>query len=169
MAELTAKERLQPSLLDRLTDDEPEQTQESREQRVLSLRRLRECVLRDLGWLFNAGNLTGLVDLSAHPEVARSVVNYGLRDLSGVTATTVDVKELERTIAQCIRDFEPRILPASLTVRAVVARDQMNTNAVSFEIRGELWAIPVPVELFVRTEIDLEDGQVSVYDVQGRA
>ncbi len=29
MAELTTKERLQPSLLDRLTDDEPDKTQES--------------------------------------------------------------------------------------------------------------------------------------------
>ena len=36
MAELTPKERLQPSLLDRLTDDEPEQQQESRDKRVLS-------------------------------------------------------------------------------------------------------------------------------------
>lgn len=32
MAELTSKERLQPSLLDRLTDDEPDKTQESRDQ-----------------------------------------------------------------------------------------------------------------------------------------
>ena len=44
MAELTSKERLQPSLLDRLTDDEPDKTQESRDQRVLSANRLRECV-----------------------------------------------------------------------------------------------------------------------------
>lgn len=33
MAELTPKDRLQPSLLDRLTDDEPDKTQESREKR----------------------------------------------------------------------------------------------------------------------------------------
>ena len=42
MAELTQQERLQPCLLDRLTDDAPEKTQESRDQRVVSLRRLRE-------------------------------------------------------------------------------------------------------------------------------
>jgi len=33
MAELTQKERLQPSLLDRLTDDEPDKLSEAREQR----------------------------------------------------------------------------------------------------------------------------------------
>ncbi len=57
MAELTPKERLQPALLDRLTDDEPEKPQESRDKRVLSTNRLRECVLRDLAWLFNASRM----------------------------------------------------------------------------------------------------------------
>ena len=41
MAELAPRERLQPSLLDRLTDDEPDQEVESRERRVLSVRGLR--------------------------------------------------------------------------------------------------------------------------------
>ena len=53
MAELTQKERLQPSLLDRLTDDEPPTQQESREKRVLSMHKLRLFVLRDISWLLN--------------------------------------------------------------------------------------------------------------------
>ena len=48
MAELTPSERLQPCLLDRLTDDHPEEVKESRDQRVVSMRRYREAVLRDL-------------------------------------------------------------------------------------------------------------------------
>ena len=53
MAELAPRERLQPSLLDRLSDDEPDNAVEPRERRVLSLRTLREGVLRDLAWLLN--------------------------------------------------------------------------------------------------------------------
>jgi len=53
MAELTAIEKLQPCLLDRLTDDEPGKKEESRAQRVVSLQRYRRGVLRDLEWLFN--------------------------------------------------------------------------------------------------------------------
>ena len=53
MAELATKERLQPCLLDRLTDDEPEKSTESRDRRVFSLRQLRQAVLRDLSWLLN--------------------------------------------------------------------------------------------------------------------
>ncbi|MCY2964699.1 MAG: type VI secretion system baseplate subunit TssE, partial [Planctomycetota bacterium] len=41
MAELTSQERLQPSLLDRLTDDAPDQKSESRERRVLSVSGMR--------------------------------------------------------------------------------------------------------------------------------
>ena len=67
MAELTVKERLQPSLLDRLTDDEPDKNVESRDRRVISLERLRECVMRDLGWLLNTGKLSQVQNLDAYP------------------------------------------------------------------------------------------------------
>ena len=92
MAELTQKERLQPSLLDRLTDDDREQRQESREKRILSPARLRECVRRDLTWLLNTTHLAALEDLTEQPEVQRSVLNYGMPDFAGRTASTVDVR-----------------------------------------------------------------------------
>ena len=47
MAELTTRERLQPSLLDRLTDDAPQERVESRDKRVMSMRQLRTAVLRE--------------------------------------------------------------------------------------------------------------------------
>src|SRR5213083_2159157 len=117
MAELTKKERLQPSLLDRLTDDEPDARQESREKRVLSPSRLRECVRRDLTWLFNTTNLNVMQDLDAYPEVQRSVVNFGLPDLAGRTANSVDVRALEQILANVIWDFEPRLIRSSVVVR----------------------------------------------------
>ena len=51
MADLLPSERLQPCLLDRLTDQDPDQRKEGREQRVVSMRKYREAVLRDLGWV----------------------------------------------------------------------------------------------------------------------
>ena len=74
MAELTPSERLQPSLLDRLTDEEPAQSQEARNRRVLSIQRLRECVLRDVAWLLNTTNLAQKDLAETHPLVAQSVV-----------------------------------------------------------------------------------------------
>src|SRR5579864_228685 len=98
MAELTQQERLQPCLLDRITDDEPNKQQELRDQRVVSLRRLREGVLRDLGWLLNATNMAVLEDLSEYPQVARSVVNYGMPALAGSLASSIDIDDFERRL-----------------------------------------------------------------------
>jgi type VI secretion system protein ImpF len=166
MAELTPQERLQPALLDRLTDDEPDKKQEARENRVLSKSRLRQAVLRDLAWLFNATRLEAGTDLSGVPHVRRSVINYGLPALSGKAASSLDVSALERAIRDAVLDFEPRILASTLSVRALVVADQLDHhNVIGVEIRGELWAQPVPLELLVRTEIDLETGKVEVADL----
>jgi type VI secretion system protein ImpF len=164
MAELAPKERLQPSLLDRLTDHEPDKRTESAEKRVLSMRRLRESVLRDLEWLLNCANLESLQDLEDYPLVAHSVVNYGLADMTGVSASGIDTAKFEQALRQAILDFEPRILRNSVKVRAVLSEGEMNRNAVVFEIEGELWAQPMPLRLFLRTELDLESGSYSVTD-----
>src|ERR1051325_4639249 len=120
MAELTQKERLQPSLLDRLTDDDPERKQESRDRRVLSPARLRECVRRDLTWLLNTTNLASSQNLDAEPNVARSVLNYGMPDLAGHTASSVDVRSLERMLLKVIWDFEPRLVKSSVKVKLMI-------------------------------------------------
>ena len=168
MAELTPKERLQPSLLDRLTDDEPDRATESRELRVLSPARLRECVRRDLTWLFNTTHMQSLQDLSEMPLVARSVMNYGIPELAGRTASSLDTVELEQMIRQAILNFEPRLDRNSVRVRPVVDQRQMNHNALSFDVEAELWAQPLPLRLFLRTAVDLETGSVEVADQGGK-
>jgi type VI secretion system protein ImpF len=164
MAELTQKERLQPSLLDRLTDEEREQRQESRDKRVLSPARLRECVRRDLTWLLNTTHLEAVTDLEALPDVQRSVLNYGMPDLAGRTVSSVDARTIERVLTRVIADFEPRLLRSSIKVRIITDSEKMNHNAMCFDIEAELWAQPLPLRLFLRTEIDLETGSVSVAD-----
>ena len=166
MPEAPAADRLQPALLDRLTDEQPEQTREPRAQRALSKSRMRQAVLRDLAWLFNCVRLESSVDLSRLPHVRRSVVNFGLAALSGKTASTVDATVLTTTIRQAILDFEPRIMPSTLHVRTLIDPGQLDHhNIIGVEIQGHLWAQPIPLELLVRTEIDLETGRVEIADL----
>ena len=167
MAELSQKDRLQPSLLDRLVDDEPEKDVESREKRVLSLRQLRAAVLRDLAWLMNTSRLDSMQDLEPYPEVRRSVVNYGIPDLTGHTASSIDVKDLERMLRQAVLDYEPRLLRDSLRIKLEVNDDQMNHNAMTFNIEAQLWAQPAPLHILLRTELDLEAGEVVVTEASG--
>ncbi len=165
MAELTQKERLQPSLLDRLTDNDPERKMESRETRVISPSRLRDSVRRDLGWLFNTTHLQVMQHLEDYPLVARSVLNYGMPDMAGRTVSTMNPAQVEQTIRRAILDFEPRLVAKTLRVRATVREQQMNHNAMSFDIEAELWAQPLPLRLFLRTAVDLEDGSIEIRDM----
>jgi type VI secretion system protein ImpF len=167
MAEpLLPQDRLQPALLDRLTDDEPDKKQEPREARVLSKSRMRQSVLRDLAWLFNATRLEATTDLTTAPQVRRSVLNFGLPALSGRTASSMDVTDLARAVREAILIFEPRILPATLQIKTVLEAGALDHhNVIGVEIHGELWAQPVPLEFLVRTEFDLETGKVLIADL----
>ncbi len=167
MAELTQNERLQPSLLDRLTDNEPDKKRESRDKRVLSLQKLREAVRRDLTWLLNCGNLESTDDLDDYPEVGKSVVNFGVPDLAGSTVSTLNRNEVERMLRSAVLAFEPRILPETLKVKLDRDHEEMNRNAVVFLIEGELWAQPVPLQMFLKTALDLETGAIDVTDTNG--
>jgi len=164
MAELTPAERLQPCLLDRLMDDEPESKEESREQRVVSLRRYRQGVLRDLYWLLNTSCHPPGDALDEFPEVSRSVLNYGIPDLCGVTSSHIKPSEIEQHLLHAVQCFEPRISREALSIRVVRDPHSTDQNAVSFEIEGELWAQPVPDQIYVKTKFDLETGECEVKD-----
>jgi len=159
MAELPSTDNLQPCLLDRLTDDEPEAASESRDQRVVSLRRYRQAVLRDLEMLLNSRAYPSESDVYDFREADRSVLNYGIPDLAGMTVSSISPAEFEARVKQAILTFEPRIARRSLSVRIVAPRDPDHVRAILFEIEGELWAQPLPERLFVKTEVDLETGR----------
>ncbi len=215
MARTLPKERLLPSLLDRLTDDGPinrsirsrkakirqieqsltnladprpaDEPESIKKQRSLlrreldearaqysvlsasvsSLAELRDCVKRDLDWLLNARQYAPQEDLDAYPDVARSVLNYGMPDLTGKTASGTDLHSLERMLKQVITNFEPRIIRQTLAVRLLADESLFNHNSLAFDIEGDLWAEPLPLHLHLRTEIELENGAVTVADFHG--
>ena len=168
MSTLRAQDRLQPALLDRLTDDDVESRHETPETKVINRQRMREMVLRDLAWLFNAtAPGASSVDWSRAEHARNSVLNYGLPAWSGQTASTIDPLVLQARVRQAILDHEPRILPATLSVVVVLSEVQMDHhNQIGFRISGQLWAQPVPLELLLQTDIDLETGRVAVRELE---
>jgi type VI secretion system protein ImpF len=188
VAELTAKERLQPALLDRLTDEAPEKNRgsvdlamqggqasavtarrsDANDNRVLSRQQLRAAVLRDLGWLLNTTGMGELRDLTAFPLVRQSVLNFGVVDLTGRVASELDLAYFEDRVKQAICDFEPRILRENLQVVAITGSDvQAAHNTIFFEIIGDLWGQHMSERLFLKTEVDLEIGEIRVLDTRG--
>jgi type VI secretion system protein ImpF len=163
MAEALSRDRLYPSLLDRLLDDEPGKLTEPRENRSATLARLRENVLRDLNWLFNATQSS--LDFDGDAMMAGSVINYGMPPLAGRPASQYDLTELSRVLREVILRFEPRILPHTLKVSAEANKGDTH-NVLGFRIEGQLWSQPVPLEIYMRTEIDLESGLTQVREAK---
>lgn len=167
---MNLRDRLQPALLDRLTDFAPQSRVEADDNRVMNKSQIRDAVLRDLSWLLNSVQPLNKNVATQFPQAADSVLNYGLPAMSGQLASRVDVSLLERTIKQAILRFEPRVMEDSLEVHALEASNVLDThNVIEFEIRGFMWAQPVPLELLLRTQVDLEAGQVEVRDATGGA
>lgn len=164
MAELTPTDRLQPCLIDRLTDDRPNDTKESRDQRVMSVRQLKASVLRDLEWLLNAAAPMPTEISEEFPDLTDTVLNYGMPDLCGTTASSITTEEIERMVAEAILTFEPRLIKRSLRIRAVGSENSEQTHVIGLIIECDLWAEPLPEPLYVKTEVDLETGKCEIRD-----
>jgi type VI secretion system protein ImpF len=176
VAGLTSQERLQPSLLDRLTDHERGSSREALDARVLSRNQLREAVLRDLTWLFNAvreepdpdSDDVDRVRLWRSAPLARdSVVNFGIPALSGTSLNVLDFPRLEEAIRQCIVRFEPRIDADTLSVEVGgELANGLRPSNLRLVIRGQMWNQPVPLELLLSADVDVDTGQAAVRDMR---
>lgn len=163
-----SRDALQPALLDRLQDDEPARLTESSGSRFITKDALRSMVLRDLEQLLNATRVIDSEYLQDEPRLLESVLAYGMPPVAGKIASMIDVKDLERTVADLIRRFEPRIDGNSLKVQAETQQGLMHLhNVIGLRISGLLWAQPYPVELMLRTEVDLETGKVLLMPLSG--
>ena len=161
MADRMMAERLQPSLLDRLTDDDPTNASEPREARVIDIRRLREIVQRDLSWLLNTNNSETWIDPDRYPLASRSVLNYGVREVAGDFAAKDRANLIRKSIAAAIEAFEPRIRRGTAQVE-IRSENVARQTVISFDIRADMWAEPIPIELYLRSSVDVTTGQVSL-------
>lgn len=161
MSDNAAFERLQPSLLDRLTDLEPGERTETRAARVIDLNRLREIVQRDLAWLLNTQNAEDMYDPERYPLAAASTLNYGITPTSGDHSTARKAEEVRRSILRAIAAYEPRLVKGTISVE-LRREESVGEMHVAFDIRADLWAHPTPLELYLRSRIDLTTGEIEM-------
>ncbi|MBC8949535.1 type VI secretion system baseplate subunit TssE [Xenorhabdus sp. TS4] len=160
---ITAKDRMLPSLFDRLTDHEPDKKQETISNYMLSHTALRQNLLRDLQWLLNNINSECSEDLTPFPEIRHSVYNFGLPSLAGECISEIEWGNIQNRIITAIHIFEPRIIPDGLEVSCISDPHTLPLyNTLSIEIKGLLWCVPWPLEFLFRSDIDLENGYFTI-------
>jgi type VI secretion system protein ImpF len=133
-------------------------------QRVISMRQLRESVLRDLAWLLSTASYDTERSLSAWPEVERSVFNFGLPSMAGLRIATFNAGAAAARLKKVIEAFEPRLSHVHVTSETESGR--MDRNALVFRVEAELWGQPTPQRLLLRTQIDVESSDVVITDAE---
>lgn len=115
---------LLPSVLDRLLDDHPQ----GPDDRAFGydLRQYKHAVARDLEALLN----TRCIDLSdhieAHPEARRSMLSFGIPDLSSLGLLNPDDRAMLRDrIAESIKRHEPRLANVRVALDAPCETERM--------------------------------------------
>jgi type VI secretion system protein ImpF len=64
-------------------------------------------------------------------------------------------------IRRAIERFEPRLKPGTLEVST--REDKTTSGAtLTYEIRADMWAQPVPMELYLRSEVNIATGELTL-------
>jgi type VI secretion system protein ImpF len=145
---------LLPSLKDRLFDADSTGTAA---QPGYTLAQILESVREDLEELLNTRR-SQQVSETHYSEVARSIVTFGLPDLSNFgSATPVEQQEIGRIIEKIITQNEPRLS----NVRATPVKTRALAMRLRFHIDAQLCVTPAPLVAF-ETEVELTTGHASI-------
>ena len=153
-----------PSLLDRLVDNDPSVLTESFHAGQISARRMREIIRRDLGWLLATVRMEEFVDIDGYENVSNSVLNYGVRDLSGVPEQNINPLEVQEAIRKAICNFEPRFARSSVNVRLLDAADDDQRGQAKIRITGQLQIPGMEGSIQLEAKINFETGDIKLVE-----
>lgn len=128
----------EPSLLDKLFDDEPHAPLPSA-LRQLSLEELKATVARDIESLLNTRIVFEDDDFHGLPECRRSVLTYGLNDFAGLSLASYDDRTyICQSLANAIERHEPRLRNVGVALEV----NERATSVLCFGITAVLLVGP---------------------------
>lgn len=162
MARLDKKKKLRPSVLDRLTDNEPHNQTELDPGQHQLLRQLRDSVRRDLENLLNTRyHIINPAEKSQ--ELDKSLLNYGLPDLA--TVNILDSKrrsQFAKTLEKALLEFEPRFKSVSVSYQD--NKDSLD-RTLRFRIDAEIYAEPLPEVVVFDSVLESVTRTVSIKEI----
>lgn len=125
-----------------------------RARQVITEAMLRREVSRDLHALLNTIAMESTIDMTDAPYARKSILNFGIPDVTHRTIDELGVDEIPEEIRTAIVNFEPRLAAASLHIERDKSVDPTELK-IRFIVRADLTCEPVhvPVE-FVADVVD---------------
>lgn len=131
--------------------------------RSLSDSALKALLAEDLAALLNTIDLESAAPelLEGLANVKKSILNYGMRDLSDKTIDeSMRLDGIRHELEAALKRFEPRLLPRTMRVE----RDKENESdlTIRFIVRSDMRADPVPTSVEFVTEVELDSGEIKI-------
>jgi type VI secretion system lysozyme-like protein len=144
-------------LFDRLVDQAPKLRHEVRPARTLDRRGLQESVRRELERLLNTRCPFPAHRLTDRP---RSVIDYGLPELTGFSPRSFDDRErLAVLIRRAIEAFEPRLIEIRVRLEPMPGDDLTLAGSIEALLLTE--SVPEPVSF--ETALATRSGKVEIH------
>lgn len=160
MAKREIERTVQPSLIDRLTDEDPRTSVEPRTTYGESLRRFKAAVRRDLEWLLNTRRIAEMPpeDLT---ELNESVYVYGVPDITSLSRDSVgERRRLLKYVETALGIFEPRL--TNIRISLVDTEGENRRRELHFVVEATLRLDPTPEQVMFDTVLEFSSGQYEV-------
>jgi type VI secretion system protein ImpF len=120
---------------------------------------LKRNLALDLLSLVNTIDLASAVDISDFDYVGRSVLNFGLSDVSRLTSQEIGVEEIAVNLKAALLSHEPRLRSDTLRVEKDVEGDDIEQR-IRFTVSAEMACKPLDVPMEFAAEVEVGSGKV---------
>lgn len=159
MATQKSERTVRQSILDRLIDRNPRNSQDPPLTWVGSVEELKASVLRDLEWLLNTRRVAGS-DEEVPDDLRHSLYHYGLPDITSMSADAPETFDrLLRHIEETIQIFEPRLTGVRVSLGR---REKTSKHRLRFVIEAMLDMEPNPEKVVFDSVLEVVTGSFVV-------
>jgi len=122
---------------------------------------LRRDLVIDLLSLLNTVDFGSSIELDGLDYVQKSILNYGLYDISHLTSEEIGVEAISNDLAAAIAHYEPRLIRNTLSVERETDFDEIEQK-VRFIVSAEMHCAPLDVPVEFVADVDTSTGKISL-------
>jgi type VI secretion system lysozyme-related protein len=129
--------------------------------RGLSETQIRQAVVESLVDIVNTIDLQSAVDLDDLEYVSKSILNYGLYDITHLTSDDANLEAIEQNMVAALMCYEPRIRAETLQIKRHTEFNDIDQK-LRLSISAEVSYHPLDVPVDFVAEIDLGSSKVNI-------